>query len=110
MKKNICSFSHVNLVLDDENLEKKIVDIEEMVITNTVEIDAKVKQLLEEINLLKKDNSENKCIVKKVEKKNEVLENNLKQNKEHTNHHIEQITQENLKLEKEINIIKKKSL
>ena len=110
LKKNICSFSHVNLVLDDENLEKKIVDIEKVVITNTVESDAKVKQLLEEINLLKKDNSENKCIVKKVEKENEVLENTLKQNKEHTNRQIEQITQENFKLEKEINIIKKKSL
>ena len=60
--------------------------------------------------MLKKDNSENKCIVKKVETKTEVLENTLKQNKEHTNRQIEQITQENLKLEKEINIIKKKSL
>ena len=43
LKKNICSFSHANLVLDDENLGKKILDIEKGIVTNKVESVTKVK-------------------------------------------------------------------
>ena len=76
LDKGMCAFSHDYAESENENLIKRIEALEKEFERNKTESDTQIKQLKEEMKTFKRDSIEN---VEHMNKRNEILKNDLKQ-------------------------------